>query len=202
MEGSRDYMLGFVQKERTVSFEKVFETCEDRIHAIFLFLSILELSQQKFMKLMVGQGMNNFIVEWNDHREEDLQAEGLVADDETISGGEPPNQLRKNNYAIFFFTQRRKENRTRRKELLCFFALSFASSRPLSSGERVREKFLQNPQQNRPLLFSDHNFQFFQESRRYRCTSLAVADLVGKYFYIGHTFMRMHNNIAAIGVAV
>lgn len=88
MEGSRDYMLSTVQKEKTVSFEKVFEVCEDRIHAIFLFLSILELSQQKFMKLLVGQGMNNFIVEWNDHREEDLQAEGLVADDETIAGGE------------------------------------------------------------------------------------------------------------------
>jgi segregation and condensation protein A len=70
--------------KKTVSFEKVFETCEDRIHAIFLFLSILELSQQKFMKLLVGQGMNNFIVEWNDNREDDLQAEGLVADDQTI----------------------------------------------------------------------------------------------------------------------
>ncbi|MEO8172504.1 MAG: segregation/condensation protein A [Sediminibacterium sp.] len=86
MEGSRDYMLSTVQKEKTVSFEKVFEVCYDRIHAIFLFLSILELSQQKFMKLLVGQGMNNFIVEWNDHREEDLQAEGLIADDETIGG--------------------------------------------------------------------------------------------------------------------
>ncbi|MES2329458.1 MAG: segregation/condensation protein A [Bacteroidota bacterium] len=96
MEGSRDYMLSTVQKEKTVSFEKVFEVCEDRIHAIFLFLSILELSQQKFMKLLVGQGMNNFIVEWNDHREEDLQAEGLVADDETIFKGEsaaPPPEL-------------------------------------------------------------------------------------------------------------
>jgi segregation and condensation protein A len=30
------------------------------------------------MKLLVGQGMNNFIVEWNDHREEDLLAEGLT----------------------------------------------------------------------------------------------------------------------------
>src|SRR6478735_8994607 len=78
MEGSRDYMLSFVEKEKTVSFEKVFDVCQDRIHAIFLFLSILELSQQKYMKLLVGQGMNNFIVEWNDHREEDLQAEGLV----------------------------------------------------------------------------------------------------------------------------
>jgi segregation and condensation protein A len=35
MEGSRDYMLSTVQKEKTVSFEKVFEVCEDRIHAIF-----------------------------------------------------------------------------------------------------------------------------------------------------------------------
>ena len=71
MEGSRDYMLGFVRKEKTVAFEKVFEVCEDRIHAIFLFLSILELSQQRYMKLMVGEGKNNFIVEWNDSREEE-----------------------------------------------------------------------------------------------------------------------------------
>lgn len=87
MEGSRDHMLGFVQKEKTVSFEKIFEECQNRIHAIFLFLSILELSQQKFMKLMVGQGMNNFIVEWNDNREADLKAEGLVdeATNEIIS---------------------------------------------------------------------------------------------------------------------
>ena len=84
MEGSRDYMLGFVQEERTVSFEKIFEVCEDRIHAIFLFLCILELSQQKFMKLMVGQGMNNFIVEWNDNREEDILAEGTVGDTDII----------------------------------------------------------------------------------------------------------------------
>jgi segregation and condensation protein A len=80
MEGSRDYMLGFVQKEKTVSFEKVFEVCNDRIHALFLFLSLLELSQQRFMKLLVGAGMNNFIVEWNEHREEDPEAEGNAGD--------------------------------------------------------------------------------------------------------------------------
>jgi len=83
MEGSRDYMLNFIEKERTVSFEKVFEPCQDRIHAIFLFLSILELSQQKYMKLLVGQGMNNFIVEWNENREEDLGAEDI--NEETAS---------------------------------------------------------------------------------------------------------------------
>lgn len=76
MEGSRDYMSSFVQREKTVSFEKVFDVCEGRIHAIFLFLSMLELVQQKFMKLLIGEGRNNFIIEWNENREEDLQLAG------------------------------------------------------------------------------------------------------------------------------
>lgn len=77
MEGSREYMLTYVQKEKTVAFEKIFEQCQDRIHAIFLFLSMLELSQQRFMKLLVGEGKNNFIIEWNDNREAELIAEGV-----------------------------------------------------------------------------------------------------------------------------
>lgn len=77
MEGSRDYMLDFVAKEKTVPFEKIFEQCEDRIHALFFFLSLLELSQQRYMKLLVGQGMNNFIVEWNENREAEIAEEGI-----------------------------------------------------------------------------------------------------------------------------
>jgi len=76
MEGSRDYMTNFVQREKNVSFEKIFEVCEGRIHALFLFLSLLELVQQKFMKLIMGEGRNNFIVEWNENREEDLKLAG------------------------------------------------------------------------------------------------------------------------------
>ncbi len=81
MEGSREHMLGTVRKQKTMAFEKVFEECQDRIHAIFLFLSILELSQQRYMKLLVGEGRNNFIIEWNEHREEELKAEGLLAEE-------------------------------------------------------------------------------------------------------------------------
>ncbi|MEN9697702.1 MAG: hypothetical protein RLZ56_1123 [Bacteroidota bacterium] len=73
MEGSRTHVLELIEKEKTVSFEKIFDICEDRVHALFLFLSILELSQQKYMKLMVGEGRNNFIVEWNENRDEDLE---------------------------------------------------------------------------------------------------------------------------------
>lgn len=85
MEGSREHMLSFVQKEKTVAFEKVFEECEGRIHAIFLFLSMLELAQQRFMKLLVGEGRNNFIIEWNDNREEELKSEGINIEEININ---------------------------------------------------------------------------------------------------------------------
>ena len=66
MEGSRQAMLSMAQSERVLSFEKIFETTENRVHAIFLFLSLLELVQQKFLKIMIGEGKNNFIIEYNE----------------------------------------------------------------------------------------------------------------------------------------
>ena len=59
-------MLTLAQTEKTVAFEKIFEKAENRVHAIFLFLSLLELVQQKFMKIIIGEGMNNFIIEYNE----------------------------------------------------------------------------------------------------------------------------------------
>jgi len=71
IEGSRGFMLDMVQQQKTVSFEKVFEICENRIHAIFLFLSLLELVQQNYMTILSGEGRNNFILEWNEERQEE-----------------------------------------------------------------------------------------------------------------------------------
>jgi len=71
MEGSREYMLDTVKEQKVMAFEKIFDVCENRIHAIFIFLSLLELIQQKFMTIMVGEGRNNFILEWNDDRVEE-----------------------------------------------------------------------------------------------------------------------------------
>ena len=73
MEGSREYMLDLVKKERTLSFEKIFDVCENRIHAIFLFLNMLELIQAKYIFILTGEGRNNFIVEYNENREEEEQ---------------------------------------------------------------------------------------------------------------------------------
>jgi segregation and condensation protein A len=71
MDDSREHVMNTVKNEKVISFEKIFEVCQDRIHAIFLFLSMLELVQMKYMTLMVGEGRNNFIVEFNENREED-----------------------------------------------------------------------------------------------------------------------------------
>ncbi len=78
MEESRDYIYRLANKRKILPFEKIFEVCADRIHAIFLFLSMLELVQLHFMSLIVGEGRNNFIVEWNDQRDENEDGfEGL-----------------------------------------------------------------------------------------------------------------------------
>jgi len=73
MEESRDRMLSLAQERRSVTFHEIFEHCENRVHAIFLFLSLLELVQQKFLKILLGSGKNNFIIEYN--KPEDRLAE-------------------------------------------------------------------------------------------------------------------------------
>ena len=70
MEETRSYMLDSVRQQKIMSFEKIFDICENRIHAIFLFLSLLELVQLKFMNIILGEGRNNFIVEFNENRTE------------------------------------------------------------------------------------------------------------------------------------
>jgi segregation and condensation protein A len=71
MEGSREYMLKLIKKERSLPFEKIFAECENRIHAIFLFLNTLELIQQRYLTIIMGQGRNNFILEFNENRQQD-----------------------------------------------------------------------------------------------------------------------------------
>jgi segregation and condensation protein A len=72
MEESREYMLETVRTERSMGFEKIFETCQNRIHAIFLFLGMLELVQAQYFQIMIGEGRNNFIIEWNDERPNEI----------------------------------------------------------------------------------------------------------------------------------
>jgi segregation and condensation protein A len=69
MERSKSDMISLAQRERTLSFEKIFETVENRVHAIFMFLSMLELVQQRYLRIDMGEGRNNFLVEYNETEE-------------------------------------------------------------------------------------------------------------------------------------
>lgn len=94
MENSRKDMMNIAQKEKTVSFEKIFEVAENRVHAIFLFLSLLELVQQKFMKIMIGDGRNNFLIEYVEPeiRAAEMAEDGLTEEDfkSSFDDPEPP----------------------------------------------------------------------------------------------------------------
>ena len=75
MEESRARILKEVQHQKKTSFRRLFQHCENRIQAIFLFLSLLELVQLNYMNLAVNSGKNNFEIEWNEER---LDAENPV----------------------------------------------------------------------------------------------------------------------------
>lgn len=94
MEHSRQDMMSLAQTQKTVSFEKIFEVAENRVHAIFLFLSLLELVQQKFMKIMIGDGKNNFIIEYVEPeiRAAEMAEDGLTDADfkSSFDDPEPP----------------------------------------------------------------------------------------------------------------
>lgn len=73
LEGQRTFLLEYMQREERAAFETVFAICANRIHAIFTFLAMLELIQQKYMGILMGTGRNNFILEWNNDRPADQE---------------------------------------------------------------------------------------------------------------------------------
>ena len=80
MEGVRTHLLHISKEGKTLAFEKIFDECENRIHAIFIFLNMLELVQQKYLSILIGEGRNNFIIEYNDDREDDQSTALTEAD--------------------------------------------------------------------------------------------------------------------------
>lgn len=65
IEDCRKQITQRILAHHKMSFDTLFEVCENRIHAIFYFLSLLELIQQNTLSILLGEGKNNFIVEQN-----------------------------------------------------------------------------------------------------------------------------------------
>lgn len=94
LEGQRVFLLDHMKEQKRIPFETLFDRCENRIHAIFTFLAMLELIQQKYLSILVGIGRNNFILEWNTGEEtteavtENGEAEVMPAS-EVAEGDDP-----------------------------------------------------------------------------------------------------------------
>lgn len=69
MESQRTYLSDYLSENEKSSFEELFSQMNDRIQAIFTFLALLEMVQQKMINLLVGEGRNNFIFERNEEGE-------------------------------------------------------------------------------------------------------------------------------------
>jgi segregation and condensation protein A len=62
IQGSRERIIDITKNASNVAFEKIFELCDNRIHAIFTFLAMLELIQERLLSINTGIGSNNFWV--------------------------------------------------------------------------------------------------------------------------------------------
>lgn len=62
IEKQKNYLLGILDKKKKQPFEAVFEQCENRIHALFTFLALLELIQLNQVDIALGEGYNNFSI--------------------------------------------------------------------------------------------------------------------------------------------
>ncbi len=60
LEERRDYLMQRLGRSDRLGFQQVFEACENRLHAIFTFLAILDLMQQERIIFTGGEGFNDF----------------------------------------------------------------------------------------------------------------------------------------------
>lgn len=64
IEECRDFVLNSLKNEKKLPFKSIFGICKNRLHAIFTFLSILELMQLELIIFVEGEGgFNDFQLE-------------------------------------------------------------------------------------------------------------------------------------------
>lgn len=60
IEGERGIILDLLHFQEETPFERIFDLCQNRVHAIFSFLAILEMIQERYVRITIGEGYNNF----------------------------------------------------------------------------------------------------------------------------------------------
>jgi segregation and condensation protein A len=62
----KELILNKLGEKEKVDFERLFDDIENRLHAIYHFLAILELVQEEKIQLIIGEGINNFWISKRD----------------------------------------------------------------------------------------------------------------------------------------
>jgi len=56
----KNNLIDLIRKREKVTFTDVLTNCQNKVHAIFTFLAILELLQEQLIRITLGIGFNNF----------------------------------------------------------------------------------------------------------------------------------------------
>lgn len=64
----KTYLRGKLSNEKYSSFEDAFYDCENRVHAVYTFLAMLELINQGFLIISIREGFNNFMLKLTDKK--------------------------------------------------------------------------------------------------------------------------------------
>jgi segregation and condensation protein A len=60
IENEKENIFKKINAKDNVSFEEMFDNCTSRIHAVFIFLALLDLLQAREVSIHMGDGFNNF----------------------------------------------------------------------------------------------------------------------------------------------
>jgi segregation and condensation protein A len=60
IEGQQEFIYSQISDGRRADFKNIFGDCKDRIHAIITFLALLDLVNLNKIKVLQGEGVNNF----------------------------------------------------------------------------------------------------------------------------------------------
>jgi segregation and condensation protein A len=62
VDSQKDVIRARLHKKQQINFRDIFDECTSKIHAVFTFLALLELLQNRTLLIFMGEGFNNFVV--------------------------------------------------------------------------------------------------------------------------------------------
>ena len=62
IDGQKDYIRNRFSKKPQQNFADLFEDCTTKLHAVYTFLALLELLQNRVYLIFLNEGFNNFVV--------------------------------------------------------------------------------------------------------------------------------------------